>query len=145
MAKLTLTATKQVIGVGSFVEKTIQFRDKDGAEVRGEILIKIASHDEIVNASDIWKLKNKQELTLDQLKKALVFQVVYEDENTRFFPKISETGAVSTEVIEAMYAAADEVLDFAGKNWIYKTKMSSSANSSLMESEEEQLPKQNEA
>ena len=50
MAKLTLTATKQVIGVGSFVEKTIQFRDKDGAEVGGEILIKIASHDEIVNA-----------------------------------------------------------------------------------------------
>ena len=134
-----------MIGVGSFVEKTIQFRDKDGAEVSGEILIKIASHDEIVNASDIWKLKNKQELTLDQLKKALVFQVVYEDENTRFFPKISETGAVSTEVIEAMYAAADEVLDFAGKNWIYKTKMSSSANSSLMESEEEQLPKQNDA
>lgn len=145
MTKLTLTATKQVIGVGSLVEKTIQFRDKDGAEVGGEILIKIASHDEIVNASDVWKLKNKQELTLDQLKKALVFQVVYEDENTRFFPKISETGAVSTEVIEAMYAAADEVLDFAGKNWIYKTKMSSSANSSLMESEEEQLPKQNEA
>lgn len=35
---LTLTATKQVIGVGSFVEKTIQFRDKDGAEVGGEIL-----------------------------------------------------------------------------------------------------------
>ena len=145
MAKLTLEKAKKAVGVGSFVEKTIQFRDKDGAEVSGEILIKIASHDEIVNASDIWKLKNKQELTLDQLKKALVFQVVYEDENTRFFPKISETGAVSTEVIEAMYAAADEVLDFAGKNWIYKTKMSSSANSSLMESEEEQLPKQNEA
>lgn len=145
MAKLTLTATKQVIGVGSFVEKTIQFRDKDGAEVSGEVLIKIASHDEIVNASDAWKLKNKQDLTLDQLKKALVFLVVHEDENTRFFPKLSETGSVSTEVIEAMYAAADEVLDFAGKNWIYKTKMSSSANSSSMESVEEQLPKQNEA
>ena len=144
MAKLTLTATKQVIGVGSFVEKTIQFRDKDGAEVSGEILIKIASHDEIVNASDAWKLKNKQDLTLDQLKKALVFLVVHEDEDTKFFPKLAETGSVSTEVIEAMYSAADEVLDFAGKNWIYKTKMSSSASSSSMESAEEQLPKQNE-
>ena len=143
MAKLTLTATKQVIGVGRFVEKTIQFRDKDGAEVGGEILIKIASHDEIVNASDVWKLKNKQDLTLDQLKKALVFLVVHEDEDTKFFPKLSEIGLISTEVIEAMYTAADEVLDFAGKNWIYKTKMSSSANSSLMESEEEQLPKPN--
>ena len=143
MAKLTLTATKQVIGVGSFVEKTIQFRDKDGAEVSGEILIKIASHDEIVNASDIWKLKNKQELTLDQLKKALVFQVVYEDENTRFFPKISETGAVSTEVIEAMYAAADEVLDFAGKNWILAKKKKGGVNSSSTELEEEQLLKPN--
>ena len=64
MAKLTLTATKQVIGVGSFVEKTIQFRDKDGAEVSGEILIKIASHDEIVNSSDIWKLKNKRQMMI---------------------------------------------------------------------------------
>ena len=99
MAKLTLTATKQVIGVGSFVEKTIQFRDKDGAEVGGEILIKIASHDEIVNASDVWKLKNKQDLTLDQLKKALVFLVVHEDEDTKFFFIFSETGSVSTEVI----------------------------------------------
>ncbi|MCU4310331.1 hypothetical protein KTH02_16045 [Acinetobacter radioresistens] len=144
MAKLTLTATKQVIGVGSFVEKTIQFRDKDGAEVSGEVLIKIVSHDELVNASDVWKLKNKQDLTLDQLKKALVFLVIHEDENTKFFPKLSETGTVSTEVIEAMYAAADEVLDFAGKNWIYKAKMNSSANSSSMESVEEQLPKPDE-
>lgn len=144
MAKLTLTATKQVIGVGSFVEKTIKFRDKDGAEVSGEVLIKIVSHDELVNASDVWKLKNKQDLTLDQLKKALVFLVIHEDENTKFFPKLSETGTVSTEVIEAMYAAADEVLDFAGKNWIYKMKMNSSANSSSMESVEEQLPKPDE-
>ena len=143
MAKLTLTATKQVIGVGSFVEKTIQFRDKDGAEVGGEILIKIASHDEIVNASDVWKLKNKQDLTLDQLKKALVFLVVHEDEDTKFFPKLSETGLISTEVIEAMYTAADEVLDFAGKNWILAKKKKDGVNSSSMELEEEQLLKPN--
>lgn len=142
MAKLTLTATKQVIGVGSFVEKTIQFRDKDGAEVGGEILIKIASHDEIVNASDVWKLKNKQDLTLDQLKKALVFLVVHEDEDTKFFPKLSETGSVSTEVIEAMYATS-EVLDFAGKNWILAKKKKGGVNSSSMELEEEQLQKPN--
>ena len=141
MAKLTLSATKRAIGVGTFVEKPITFLDKDGVEFNGEVLVRIASHDEIINATEVWKLKNRQEITLDQLKKALVFQVIYEDEKTRFFPEIKETGTVSTEVIEAMYAVADEVLDFAGKNWIFKTKMNSSANSSLTGLEEEQLQK----
>jgi hypothetical protein len=142
MAKLTFEATKSAIGVGTFVEKTIKFRDKNGEEFSGEILVKIVSHDGVVNASDVWKLKNKQEITLDQLKKALVFQIIHEDEKTKFFPKIEDTGSVSTEVIEAMYSAADEVLDFAGKNWISKAKMSSTASSSLMELEEEQLQRQ---
>ena len=141
MAKLTLKAAKQAIGIGTFVEKEVSFRDKDGVEFRGEILIKIASHDDIANAPDVWQLKKKEDLTLDQLRKSLVFQVVYEDQKKKFFSEIGDTGTVSTELIDAMYTAADEVLDFSGKNWISKKKTSSSVSSSLTELEEEQLPK----
>ena len=138
MAKLTLKTAQKAIGIGTFVEKTIKFRDAEGKEFSGEILVKILSHDEVVAATDVLCVKNSGELTVDQYRKALLHQVVYEDEKTQFFPKIGDTGSVSTEVIGAMYDAADEVVNFSGKNWISNQAMSSGANSSLTESAEEQ-------
>ena len=144
MAKFTLEAALKAVGVGSFAQKTIKFRDASGEEFKGELLIKIISHDDVVNATDIFKLKNKQDITLDQLRKALVFQTVYEDEEKRFFPKISDIGSISTEILNAMYDAADEVIDFSGKNWISAKTKKDGVNSSSTESEEEQLPKPSE-
>ena len=141
MAKFTLEAALKAVGVGSFAQKTIKFRDASGEEFKGELLIKIISHDDVVNATDIFKLKNKQDITLDQLRKALVFQTVYEDEEKRFFPKISDIGSISTEILNAMYDAADEVIDFSGKNWISAKTKKDGASSSSTESAEEQLPK----
>ncbi|ELW9345354.1 hypothetical protein ACNF35_15825 [Acinetobacter baumannii] len=138
MARLTLEQTHQELGIGSYVEKPIRYRDKNGNEAGGEVLILIASHDEIVKAPDVWKLKNKAELTIDQLKKALIFLTVYHEEGVKFFPTVEDTGRLSSEVIEALYKAADEVLDFSGKNSISNQTMSSGASSSSMELAEEQ-------
>ncbi|ABS90125.1 hypothetical protein [Acinetobacter baumannii] len=138
MARLTLEQTHQELGIGSYVEKPIRYRDKNGNEAGGEVLILIASHDEIVKAPDVWKLKNKAELTIDQLKKALIFLTVYHEEGEKFFPTVEDTGRLSSEVIEALYKAADEVLDFSGKNSISNQTMSSGASSSSMELAEEQ-------
>lgn len=144
MAKLTLEATRKTLGIGELVEKTIEFRDKDGEEFSGEIFIKIIPHDSVVSASDIWKIDNKHELTLDQLRKALLFQVVYSDPDTKFFAGIEDTGTLTTEVLDAMYKAADGVLDFAGKQWISVLKKNSGANSSLVELVDTPLQKQEE-
>ncbi|WP_198077802.1 hypothetical protein [Acinetobacter calcoaceticus] len=130
MARLTLEQTHQELGIGSYVEKPIKYRDKQGNEAGGEVLILIASHDEIIKAPDVWKLKNKAEMTIDQLKKALIFLTVYHEEGVKFFPKVEETGRLSSEVIEALYKAADEVLDFSGKNSISNQTMNSGASSS---------------
>lgn len=137
MAKLTLKDTKKQLGIGTFVEKTIKFRDKDGKEFEGEIFVKIVPHDDIAHATDVWGI-DKDKLTMDQYRKAILFQLIHEDEKSKFFPKITDTGTVSTEVISAMYDAADEVLDFAGKNWISNQMKNSSANSSSTELVEEQ-------
>ncbi|MFI7814902.1 hypothetical protein ACFMJJ_08805, partial [Acinetobacter baumannii] len=126
------------LGIGSYVERPIRYRDKNGNEAGGEVLILIASHDEIVKAPDVWKLKNKAELTIDQLKKALIFLTVYHEEGEKFFPTVEDSGRLSSEVIEALYKAADEVLDFSGKNSISNQTMSSGASSSSMELAEEQ-------
>ncbi len=56
----------------------------------------------------------------------------------KFFPTVEDTGRLSSEVIEALYKAADEVLDFSGKNSISNQTMSSGASSSSMELAEEQ-------
>lgn len=144
MARLSLEKAIAAAGVGTFVEKEIEFRDAEGNEYKGEILVKIISHDDIVNATDVFKLKDKKEYTLDQLRKALVYQTIYEDEEKRFFPKISDTGTVPTEILNAMYDVADKVLDFSGKNWISTMKKKDGANLSLTESEGEQLPKPSE-
>ena len=144
MAKLTFNSAKEALGIGTFVEKTIKFRDKHGNEFSGEILVKILAHDDLVSATDVWNMKDKQELTIDHLRKALIFQTVYEDEQSKFFPAITDTGSVSTELIEAMYKAADEVIDFSGKKWISATAKNSGANLSAAESVEEPLPMPNE-
>ncbi|WEI17147.1 phage tail assembly chaperone family protein, TAC [Acinetobacter proteolyticus] len=138
MAKLSFKSTHAALGIGSYVEKTIKFRDKNGEEIGGEILIKVSSHDEIVKATDVFKLKNKTDITIDQLKKALIFQTVFEEEGVKFFPKIENVGEVSPEVVEAMYKAADEVLDFSGKNSISNQTKNSGASSSPAELAEEQ-------
>lgn len=136
MAKLTLKSAKKVTGVGKFVEKTIKFRDEVGEEFEGEILVKILSHDEKANAIDHWKLKDRKTATLDQLTKAILFEAIYSEEDERFFPTIQTTGEVPTEVIDAMYQAADEALDFSGKNWISKQKNSGVSSSSMGSVEE---------
>lgn len=138
MAKLTLKAAQKAIGIGTFVEKTIKFRDAEGKEFSGEILVKILSHDEVAAATDVWGVKNSGDLTVDQYQKALLYNFIYEDENTKFFPKIDETGLLSTEVIRALLDAADEVINFTGKLWISNQTASSGVNSSSMESAEEQ-------
>jgi len=137
MAKLTLKNTKKQLGIGTFVEKTIKFRGADGQEFEGEIFIKIVPHDDIAHATDIWGIE-KSKLTMDHLRKAMLFQLVYEDDKSKFFPKITDTGTVSTEVIDAMYCAADEVLDFTGKNWISAQTVSSGVSLSSTELAEKQ-------
>ena len=136
MAKLTFKSAKKATGVGKLVEKTIKFRDEIGEEFEGEILVKILSHDEKNNAINHWKLKDRKTATLDQLTKAILFEAIYSEEDERFFPTIQSTGEVPTEIIDAMYQAADEVLDFSGKKWISKQK-NSGVNSSSTESVEE--------
>ena len=138
MARLTLEQTHRELGIGTYVEKPIKFRGKDGKETGGEVLILVASYDEILKAGDVWKLKNKADITIDQLKKALIFQTVYEDEGKKFFPKIDEVGRLSSELVEVLYKAADEVLDFSGKNSISNQMTSSGASLSSTESEAEQ-------
>lgn len=137
MAKFTLKSAQKAIGIGTFVKKTIKFRGANGEEFEGEIFVKIVSHDVVAHATDIWGI-DKDKLTVDHYRKALLFQLIHEDEKAKFFPKITDTGSVSTEMISAMYDAADEVLDFAGKNWILNQMKNSGANSSSTESAEEQ-------
>lgn len=144
MAKLTLKAAKQAVGVGSFVEKTIKFRDASGEEFEGEILVKIPSHDQKVNALDHWGLEDRKTATYDQSTKAILFEVIYSSEDARFFPTIQSTGEVSTEILNAMYDAADEVIDFSGKKWISVLKKKDGANSSSMESAEKPSKKPSE-
>ncbi|AXY56643.1 hypothetical protein CDG60_08710 [Acinetobacter chinensis] len=144
MTKLTLKTAQTALGVGSLVEKTIRFRGADGGEFEGEVFIKILSHDEKVNAIDVWGLNEKHTATVDQLTKAIVFHSVYESEGKRFFPKVQDTGSVSTELLDAMYKAADAVLDFSGKYWISKQMTNSGVSSSSTESADEPLQKQEE-
>ena len=143
MAKLTLKSVKKTVGIGNLVEKTIKFRDATGAEFEGEILVKIISHDDKINSVNHWGLKDRKEATLDQITKAMLYEVIYSAEDERFFPTIESTGDVSTEIISAMYEAADEVNDFAGKKWISNLK-NSGANSSSTESVGELSKKPNE-
>ena len=143
MAKLTLKSVKKTVGIGNLVEKTIKFRDASGAEFEGEILVKIISHDDKINSVNHWRLKDRKEATLDQITKAMLYEVIYSAEDERFFPTIESTGDVSTEIISAMYEAADEVNDFAGKKWISSQK-NSGANSSQAESAGELSKKPNE-
>lgn len=143
MAKLTFKKAKDAIGVGTFVEKTIKFRDASGEEFEGEILIKVISHEEKAKALEVWGLKKAADATFDQVTQAIIFKTIYESKDKQFFPSIDDVGQVSTEILDAMYKAADEVLDFSGKNWISKKKMNSSVNSSSTELAEEQLLEQN--
>lgn len=140
MAKLTFKKAKDAIGVGTLVEKTIKFNGANGEEFEGEILIKVISHEDKVNALDVWGLKKTSEATMEQLRQAIIFKAIYEANEKPFFPTIQDVGKVSTEILDAMHKAADEVLDFSGKNWISTKEKNSSANSSSMESEEAPLP-----
>lgn len=138
MAKLSLKATQKALGIGTFVEKTIKYRGKDGEEFEGEIQIKIVDNDTIINATDAWEGVNRDEITFDQLHRAHIYHTVYEDEKNKFFKSIEDTGKVSSEIVDAMFRAADEVLDFSGKNWISRRLTNSGASLSSMESVEEQ-------
>jgi hypothetical protein len=70
---------------------------------------------------------------MEQLRQAIIFKAIYEANEKPFFPTIQDVGKVSTEILDAMHKAADEVLDFSGKNWISTKKKNSSANSSSTE------------
>lgn len=140
MTKLTLAGTRAVLGIGSFVQKTIEFCDKEGNEYSGQIQIKILSHDEIKDAPNVWGVEDKKQLTIDQFQKAQIYHAVYSTPEEKFFSEINETGTLSTEVIEAMYKAVDEVLDLGGKNRILVKKKSSGQNLLSTESAAEPLP-----
>ncbi|MEM9994573.1 MAG: hypothetical protein AAGE79_10630 [Acinetobacter pittii] len=140
MTKLTLAGTRAVLGIGSFVLKTIEFCDKEGNEYSGQIQIKILSHDEIKDAPNVWGVEDKKQLTIDQFQKAQIYHAVYSTPEEKFFSEINETGTLSTEVIEAMYKAVDEVLDLGGKNRILVKKKSSGQNLLSTESVDEPLP-----
>lgn len=141
MAKLSFEKAKKAVGIGSFVEKTINFRDIDGEAFEGEILIKVLSSEEVSNITDILKLKKDEKYTLNQYRDAMLAQVVYESKDKPFFPDLKSTGQVSDEMKVSMYLAADEVINFTGKYWISMMKQNSSANSSAVESAEKPLQK----
>lgn len=141
MAKLSFEKAKKAVGIGSFVEKTIHFRDLDGKAFEGEILIKVLSSEEVSNITDILKLKKDEKYTLNQYRDAMLAQVVYESKDKPFFPDLKSTGQVSDEMKVSMYLAADKVINFTGKHWISTMKQNSSANLSAAESVEKPLQK----
>ena len=141
MAKLTFKKAKDAIGVGTFVEKTIKFRDVNGKTFEGEILVKVLSSDEVANITDILGLKEGEKHTIEQYRAAMLVQSIYEAKDKPFFPDLKSTGTVSDEIKIAMYLAADEVINFTGKYWISMKSLNSSVNSSAVESAEKPLPK----
>lgn len=143
MAKLNLKATTAATGIGTFVEKTIRFNDKDGKEMSGEILVRIPSYEEFTAFTDVFADVEKSDLKVGQITRSFVFGTIYETEKKKFFSKIEETASeVTPEIISAMYEAADAVIDFSGKNWISITAKKSGTNLSVVESAGEQLQKQ---
>ncbi|MBJ8450337.1 hypothetical protein I6M90_00885 [Acinetobacter bereziniae] len=138
MAKLTLKAIQKSIGAGTFVKKQIKYRGSSGEEFSGEVFIKVLTHDELAVTADVWGLKDNSELTIDQYRKALLFHTIYEDEETRLFSKVEEIGLVSTEVIGALFDAADEAVNFTGKLWISNQEKNSGVSLSSMELAEAQ-------
>lgn len=144
MAKLTLEKAKKVVGVGSFVEKTIKFRDIDGNPFEGEIFIKVLSSEEVANITDILKLKKDEKYTIDQYRAAMLVQAIFEGKDKPFFPDLESTGQISDEMKVAMYLAADEVINFTGKYWILMKSQNSTVNSSAAESAEAPSQKQEE-
>ena len=144
MAKLTLEKAKKAVGVGSFVEKTIKFRDVDGNPFEGEISIKVLSSEEVANITDILKLKKDEKYTIDQYRAAMLVQAIFEGKDKPFFPDLESTGQISDEMKVAMYLAADEVINFTGKYWILMKSQNSTVNSSAAESAEAPSQKQEE-
>jgi hypothetical protein len=138
MAKLTLKAAQKAIGIGTFVEKTIKFRDIEGKEFEGEVLVKALSSDHISNITNVLGLKDDEKASMDQYRKAMLKQAIYENEDTPFFPDFESFANVSHEFQVALYNSADEVINFSGKYWISMKKKSSSANSLSTESAEKQ-------
>lgn len=134
MAKLTLKAAQKAIGIGTFVEKTIKFRDIQGEDFEGEVLIKVLSSDDVSNITDVLGLKEGDKASMDQYRKAMLKQAIYEDEETPFFPDFESFAKVTHEFQVALYHAADEVINFSGKHWISMREMSSGVNSLSMES-----------
>ena len=141
MAKLTLEKAKKAVGIGSFVEKTIKFRDVNGEPFEGEIYIKVLSSDEVAKITDILKLNKDEKYTNDQYRAAMLVQAIFEGKDKPFFPDLESTGQVSDEMKVAMYLAADEVINFTGKHWLLMKNQNSTANSSAAESAEKPLQK----
>lgn len=141
MAKLSFEKAKKAVGVGSFVEKTIKFRDLEGKRFEGEVLIKVLSSEEVSNITDILKLEKDEKYTMHQYRDAMLAQVVFESKDKPFFPDFKSTGQVSDEMKVSMYLVADEVINFTGKHWISTMKQNSSASSSAVESVEKPLQK----
>ena len=144
MAKLTLEKAKKAVGVGSFIEKTIKFRDVEGKPFEGELFIKVLSSEEVANITNILNLKKDEKYTSSQYRDAMLAQVIFESKEKPFFPDFKSTGQISDEMKVSMYLAADEVINFTGKHWISTMKPNSSANSSVAESVETPLQKQEE-
>lgn len=134
MVKLNLETTKKIIGVGSFVEKTIKFRDVDEKKFEGEVLIKVLSADELENITNVLSLPEGHTPTNHQFRDALIFNSVYETKEKKFFNEIADLGLVNNEIKNAMFVVSDEVINFSGKHWISMMSMNSTVNSSSTES-----------
>ena len=131
MAKLTLEKAKKLVGVGSFVEKTIKFVDANGEKVEGEVLIKRLSHFEKTDALNAWGLDDVRNATIDQLNASILFKAVFSTADESFFPTIESTGEVPTEFLTALLTAVDEVN--LGKPKSSSKEKSSGVSSSSME------------
>jgi len=134
--KLTLAYVRKTAGVGTFTEVSVNFSDEKGEERHGEVLIKKLSHNERVKAINEWGLEDKTSATLDHVTRAFVYASIYTEEDKPFFESIDETGDVSPEFLNVLYAASEKVNDFSGKSWILNRK-NSGVNSSSTESVEE--------
>ncbi len=62
---------------------------------------------------------------MDQYRKAMLIQAIYEDKETPFFADFDSFSRVSHEFQVTLYNLADEVINFSGKHWISMKKMSS--------------------
>lgn len=128
--------------ISDLVPKEIVFTI-DGKDYTADISVKRLSFDESV---DLTRGKNLTDMLMADLHKVRVLQTIYNaDTKEPFFPSLERVGKTSPIIVDAMHKASESVNDFSGKQQTkHLMKMNSGANSSAVESVEEQSKKQGE-